>query len=456
MRRLSVKVAYLALVVFLSFLRPGARAEELPLSEFVERRAKIFGKLPDGILLLHARTPAAAEDQHGFQQDSSFFYFTGLANQPEAILALDGPRKEARLFVPPALQAFGFPVEGVSLAPGEASARQHGLTAVEPWQALAPFVRKRMSQGLNRLYVDESRRAESLGAPEPLRPVAGEKTLWRRSLAQAFPEARIESAAAVIRELRWVKSPAEIEVLRRSARATAAAVLAGIQALRPGRTQRAAEADVVRACIESGAEGPSFWPWLMSGPNAQVSQLVRSVYDYRHLNRVMQPGELVRVDIGCGVDHYGGDVGRTAPVSGKFSAGQSETWDVLIAAYRAGLAAMRAGVSLASVMDASRRELARQETSLTTDLARRAVRALLEEGGMTLWSIHGVGIDSGETPLPELAEGSVIAFEPMFEVGDDAFYLEDMILVTREGQEILSAGLPYAAAEIETAMRSGR
>jgi Xaa-Pro aminopeptidase len=437
-------------------LASGARAAELPLSEFVERRAKIFAKLHDGILLLHARTPAASADQHGFQQDASFFYFTGLANQPEAILALDGPRKEARLFVPPAPTAFGFPVEGVSLAPGEASARQHGLAAVEPWQEIVPYIRKRMTEGVLRFYVDESRRPESLGAPEPLWPVSGEKTLWRRSLAQAFPGARIESAAAVIRELRWVKSPAEIEVLRRSAGASAAAVLAGLRALRPGRSQRAAEADVVRACIESGAEGPSFWPWLMSGPNAQVSQLVRSVYDYRHLNRVMQPGELVRVDIGCGVDHYGGDVGRTAPVSGRFSDGQRETWNVLIGAYRAGLASIRAGVTLTTVMDASRRELAGQESTLTTDLARRAVRALLAEGGMSLWSIHGVGVDSGETPLPELRQGSVIAFEPMFEVGDDAFYLEDMILVTREGQEILSAGLPYTAAEIEGAMRSGR
>ncbi len=75
--------------------------------------------------------------------------------------------------------------------------------------------------------------------------------------------------------------------------------------------------------------------------------------------------------------------------------------------------------------------------------------------GMGVWSIHGVGVDSGETPLQTLRAGSVIAFEPMFSVGADAFYLEDMILVTATGHEVLSVGLPYTAEEIE-AMMAGK
>jgi len=80
---------------------------------------------------------------------------------------------------------------------------------------------------------------------------------------------------------------------------------------------------------------------------------------------------------------------------------------------------------------------------------------MLAEGGMGLWSIHGVGIDSGETPLDVLQAGSVIAFEPMFSAGADAFYLEDMILVTPTGREVLSSGLPYTAEEIERVMAGG-
>ena len=81
---------------------------------------------------------------------------------------------------------------------------------------------------------------------------------------------------------------------------------------------------------------------------------------------------------------------------------------------------------------------------------------MLAEGGMGLSSIHGVGIDSGETPLDVLQAGSVIAFEPMFSADADAFSLEDLILVTESGHEVLSAGLPYAAEEIEAVMAQGR
>ena len=72
---------------------------------------------------------------------------------------------------------------------------------------------------------------------------------------------------------------------------------------------------------------------------------------------------------------------------------------------------------------------------------------------MALWSIHGVGIESGETALEVLEVGSVIAFEPMFSRGPDAFYLEDMIVITEMGHEVLSGGLPYTAEEIEAVMR---
>ena len=125
-------------------------------------------------------------------------------------------------------------------------------------------------------------------------------------------------------------------MLRDVAKASPSALLAGM---------RASELAIVSGCIAAGAEGPSFWPWTMSGPNAHAGNLVRSFYDYHHLDRQMKAGELVRMDIGCDLGHYEGDVGRTVPVSGAFSTEQAEAWDLLISAYRAGLAVMKAGVT---------------------------------------------------------------------------------------------------------------
>src|SRR5207249_4428380 len=96
------------------------------------------------------------------------------------------------------------------------------------------------------------------------------------------------------------------------------------------------EAAVVEACVRLGPGRPSFWPWAMSGPNAAFPTPFTSLVDPQNLDRVMRAGEVARLDIGCEIDHYMGDVGRTVPVSGSFSADQKEVVDLLVAAYRAG------------------------------------------------------------------------------------------------------------------------
>jgi Xaa-Pro aminopeptidase len=191
----------------------------------------------------------------------------------------------------------------------------------------------------------------------------------------------------------------------------------------------------------------------MSGPNAHLGNVVRSFFDYEHLNREMKEGELVRMDVGCAVSMYEGDVGRTVPVAGTFNADQREALDLLVRAYRAGLGAVKAGVTLETVMERARSEVARARESLATEYARRAAAHLIAAPLRETWHIHGVGLDGGETGTDTLEVGSVIAFEPMFSVDADAYYMEDMILVTEIGHEILTPGLPYTAAEIEGAMR---
>src|SRR5678816_4913844 len=119
----------------------------------------------------------------------------------------------------------------------------------------------------------------------------------------------------------------------------------------------------------------------------------------------------------CIRDSYGGDVGRTVPVSGRFTDGQREIWNLLIDAYRVGIKTMKPGVTIAEVMAASRSEIERQAASLRTLEGKEAARSLLATDGMSGWSIHSVGVEGGETGLPTLAAGAVIAFEPIFSVG---------------------------------------
>ena len=425
-------------------------AQELPTAEFGQRRAAAIAKVPDGLLLVPARAFRFHSEQDywaGFQQAPDFFYFTGLASAAGAVLVLDGAAREAWLFAPTRLPSLAGRLQRLRVEPGEASAAALGVKTVAPRSELAGFLMRRLAErpGLI-LYTTQPVGGDALTLDAAL-DEPGEA--WGHALAALWPAAQRRSASNLLVELRAIKSPAEIAALRRVGQSSVAALRAGLRALRAGRSQREAEAAVVAGCLNTGAEGPSFWPWVMAGANSAFPAPLESLADYRHLNRVMKAGEVARVDVGCDVDHYKGDIGRTAPVGGTFDAGQRETWELLVAAYRAGLTVLRDGIKPATVFAASLAEVKRRQPGLQTPLGRKASALLLQPDGLSFWQIHGVGLESAERPPEVLRTGMVVAFEPMLAVEGQGFYLEDMILVTTTGYEILTPGLPYTAMEVE-------
>jgi Xaa-Pro aminopeptidase len=439
------------LLRFLLFaLAAALPAAELPVSEFRARRADAMARMPDGILLVPSRAFVFHSDQDylaGFQQSPNFFYFTGLPSAAGAVLAIDGAAKETWLFVPTKLPGIAGILKILMVEPGEASARRLAIDHVVDRKDLPAFLARR----------EEARKGLLLYAPGaqsghafPLDIALDDPAAaWNHALGEIWTPANIRDASPILSAMRLVKSPAEIEVLRRVGKSSAAALDAGLKSLAPGVPQRQAEVAVVSGCIAAGAEGPSFWPWVMTGENSAFPAPFESLADYRHLNRVMKAGEVARVDVGCDMDHYKGDVGRTAPVSGRFDAGQRETWELLVAAYRAGLAVFRDGVTRDAVFAACLAEVRRRQPSLTTPLGRKSAELLLGKGGLVWWEIHGVGLDSAEGMPETLKAGMTVDFEPIFSVEGQGFYLEDMILVTPTGYETLTPGLPYTADEIE-------
>jgi Xaa-Pro aminopeptidase len=206
----------------------------------------------------------------------------------------------------------------------------------------------------------------------------------------------------------------------------------------------------------SGADGVSFWPWVMTGKNSDIASAISSLADSHFLDRQMRAGELARVDVGCSRDNYSGDVGRTAPVSGRFDAGQREAWEMFVAAYRVALASIKPGNKAQDVFAVWQGEFQRRRAQLRTAFGKRTAEVALSPEGSKFWEMHGVGIDGAEGLITTLSAGQVLAFEPILTVDGVGLYLEDMILVTENGSEILTKGLPYTASEIEAAMRRKR
>ena len=110
------------------------------------------------------------------------------------------------------------------------------------------------------------------------------------------------------------------------------------------------------------------------------------------------------------------------------------------------------GVTVAAVRAASIEAVRELQDDMTMAEGGAAAEAILS-GGPGVCHIHGVGIESGEDIPPQLRAGMVVAYEPGFSIGPDAYYLEDMILVTRDGHRVLSDGLPDTAEEIARVMQ---
>lgn len=427
--------------------QPSAQAER---SEFRQRRDAALQRLKGGILLVPSRWDTKAPTEPGFIQEPNFLYLTGLERQLGAVLVLDGPRRTSTLFVPgkhPRLDIFSPPV----VSPSPDSAARLGFTLVSPIEELVAYIDGRLSDsGSVAVYVTD---ATPAAPPIPgLRPFGNTSSAFRESLKTQWPTVVMKSAQTQLDELRSIKSPHEIEVTQNAGRAASAALLAGLKALGPMRQQRSVEVLMATACFDQGTV-VSWWPWVQTGPNAVFPVPFQTFADYHHLNRHMQAGELARLDVGCEFDHYNSDVGRTAPVSGRWSAAQRETWNLLVGAYRAGLRVLRAGVTVDQIRNAFEAHVRASAPTLEYELAKKAAIVMTDSSLSPYFQIHGVGLEAAEPIGSTLLSGMIVAYEPMFSVDGVGFYLEDLLLVTRDGYEVLTPDLPYTATEIERAMR---
>jgi len=180
---------------------------------------------------------------------------------------------------------------------------------------------------------------------------------------QKWPALEAKDATRQIEALMEVQSEREVAALRNAAKTTVAALMAGMKAIRPDTSQRSVEAVVNQTCWSQGAHGPSFWPWVMAGENAVFPRPFFSDARYDHLDRTMLAGELVRLDVGCEWEHYLGDLRRTVPVSSHYDDAQRELWTIFVDAYRAGVKALREGVTEDQVFEVWQKELVSHRAS---------------------------------------------------------------------------------------------
>ncbi|MEJ2110549.1 MAG: Xaa-Pro peptidase family protein, partial [Acidobacteriota bacterium] len=244
----------------------------------------------------------------------------------------------------------------------------------------------------------------------------------------------IRDLSPLLDEMRRVKDSREIDKLRSAGRIGARGLVEAIRSAAPGmyEYQLAAVAEFV--FLWHGASGDAFFPIVGSGPNSCVL--------HHHTNeRKMEAGDIVVMDFGPDYGYYGSDVTRTFPISGRFTAEQAAAYRIVLEAQKAALAAVRPGATFDDLDDAAEQ--------------------VLDRYGYGQYKVHGVshyvGMAVHDVGEPEPFEpGVVIAVEPgvYFPEKNLGIRIEDTVLVTEEGFEILTGDVPKEITDIERLMSS--
>src|SRR5215470_13734513 len=245
----------LAFVVVLGSM-PISAQTAFEATEFQARRMAAQEKVPDGIILLRSYCGLKRWDESGFHQDSSFYYFTGLANAHAAILLLDGQQKESWLFVAPRQGPFGADLHGfdsIFLDPGAQTERDLKIDHVVLWDQLVPFLESRRKNNSKLiLYADSAGQTGRMSGdgsiPPGLDPIDNPHSVWMDILHRHWPDLEVKDAFAILDAVRAVKSAAELERMRQAARVTEKGFWAGVRAIGVGKTQRTVEGKVLDAC----------------------------------------------------------------------------------------------------------------------------------------------------------------------------------------------------------------
>lgn len=293
-----------------------------------------------------------------------------------------------------------------------------------------------------------------------------------RRNGMAVPDAFIDPGR-VLHDLRLIKSEAELALLQQASDITAAAHLRAMAITAPGVPEYVLEAEISHVFRRSGGAGPGYTTIVGGGVNATILHYIEN-------DAPLLDGDLVCVDAGCEYQWYTADVTRTWPVNGRFSAPQRAIYEAVLEAQEAAIAASVPGATFMDVHDVATRSLTIAMVRLgllegdPDDSA--CIDALIEADkhkryymhGTSHWlgmDVHDVGAYAADGRSRVLGAGMVLTIEPGLYIAEDdeeapealrgiGVRIEDDVLVTEDGNRVLTSGVPKAIDAIEAAVGS--
>jgi Xaa-Pro aminopeptidase len=426
------------------------------------RRLRLAQAMPGAVAVIPTSPERARnrDTHYPYRYDSYFHYLTGF-QEPEAVLVIVADAAPRSILFCRERNAERETWDGFRHGP-EGARERFGFDEAQPIAKL--------DEAMSALLADRPALWYPVGAdPEwDTRAMRWLNAVRANARSGVAAPQQLHDVRAPLDDMRLVKDAQELAVMRKAASISAGAHRRAMQATRPGRNEYEIEAELLYEFRRRGAQFPAYWPIVAGGANSCVLHYVSN-------DAPLADGGLLLIDAGCELDGYAADITRTFPVNGRYSGAQREVYELVLAAQRAAMDKVRAGNAWNEPHDAAVKVLA--QGMLDLKLLAGSLDGVLEKEAYKRFYMHRTGHwlgmdvhDAGEYKRAgqwrALAPGMTLTVEPglYIRAADDVpealrdigVRIEDDVLVTEAGCEVLTAEATKAVADVEALMRDAR
>jgi Xaa-Pro aminopeptidase len=427
-------------------------------AEFAARRQKLLSQLPPHSMAILWSSPEVFRngDTHfSYRQNSDVYYLTGF-NEPESVAVFIPDRAEGEFILFNRVKDPSREVWTGYYAGQEGAIKDYGANQSFPITQLDEHILELMHDK-QRIYYTTSRRPD--WDATVMRWVHLFQQKVRSGVVAPIEFFNIET---LLHEMRLIKSPAEIKIMRQAAEVSAQAHKHAMRTCRAGMYEYQVQAELEYEFKNNGMINPAYGSIVGGGKNACILHYVDN-------NAHVNDGDLLLIDAGCENNFYASDITRTFPVNGKFTAPQRAIYEVVLRAQLAVINLVKPGTPYNVLQETARLELTKGLVDL--GILQGNVETLVSEKAYLPFYMHNIGHwlgmdthDAGSYKINgqwrTLEAGMVLTVEPGLYIAHDnhnvdpkwrgiGVRIEDDVLVTAQGHDVLSRDVPKTVEEIE-------
>lgn len=437
----------------------------ISLKEFQQRRKDLINQMgPGSIAILAAATPILrnGDSEYRYRQNSDMYYLSGFGEAHSVLVLIPGREKGESLLFCQEKDPLKELWNGKLLGP-EAAVTTLGIDDAFPITDIDDIL-PGLIEGRERVYY-------AMGKDEGLdhRVMEWVKVIRKKVRSGAHSPGEFLVLDHLLHEMRLIKSKAELDLMRTAGQIAVRAHKRAMSVCKPGKFEYELEAEFMHEFFRSGCVAPAYTSIVAGGDNA-------CILHYNENNQKLNNGDLILIDAGCEYEYYASDITRTFPVNGVFSPEQKAIYELVLKAQLAAIEEVLPGKHWDDPHNATVKVLT--EGLVELGLLKGDPAELMESGAYRDFYMHRAGHwigmdvhDVGDYKIDGkwrvLEPGMALTVEPGLYIAPQntnveqrwrgiGVRIEDDVAVTKNGCEVLTAGLPKTVAEIEALMAGAK